>query len=91
MSDSSFGLSPYGHDGREWRQLKVSMTANGDLTHGAPVDGLGLVFVLGSVPHERQPFNSCQSTAGDKQGRKTAEQVQERWRKRKQKEKKGRT
>lgn len=53
------------------------MTANGDLTHGAPVDGLGLVFVLGSVPHERQPFNSCQSTARDKQGRKTAEQAQE--------------
>lgn len=67
------------------------MTANGDLTHGAPVDGLGLVFVLGSVPHERQPFNSCQSTARDKQGRKTAEQAQERWRKRKQKEKEGRT
>lgn len=35
------------------------MAANGDLTHGAPVDGLGLVFVLGSVPHERQPFYSC--------------------------------
>lgn len=65
------------------------MTANGDLTHGAPVDGLGLVFVLGSVPHERQPYNSCPSTARDKQGRKTAEQAQEGWRKRKQKKKKG--
>lgn len=42
------------------------MTAIGNLTHGAPVDGLGLVFVLGSVPHERQPFNSCQSAAKDK-------------------------
>lgn len=41
------------------------------LTHGAPVDGLGLVFVLGSVPHERQPFYSCQSAARrqtDRQG-----------------------
>lgn len=65
------------------------MTANGDLTHGAPVDGLGLVFVLGSVPHERQPFNSCQSTARDKQGRKTAEQAQERWGEKKAKEKQG--
>lgn len=43
---------------------ELAMTANGGLTHGAPVDGLGLVFVLGSVPHERQPFNSCQSAAG---------------------------
>lgn len=43
------------------------MAANGGLTHGAPVDGLGLVFVLGSVPHERQPFYSCQSAARDRQ------------------------
>lgn len=42
------------------------MAANGGLTHGAPVDGLGLVFVLGPVPHERQPFYSCQSAAGDR-------------------------
>ena len=33
------------------------------LTHGAAVDSLGLVFVLGAVPHERQPFQSCTSAA----------------------------
>lgn len=73
------------------------MAANGGLTHGAPVDGLGLVFVLGSVPHERQPFYSCQSAARDRQ---TVRQTGERERqnepeggggKRKQKKKEGRT
>lgn len=47
--------------------MKASVAANRDLTHGAPVDGLGLVFVLGSVPHERQPFYSCPITARDRQ------------------------
>lgn len=54
------------------------MAANGGLTHGAPVDGLGLVFVLGSVPHERQPFYSCQSAARDRQTEKTDRQTRER-------------
>lgn len=48
------------------RERKASVTAIGGLTHGAPVDGLDLVFVLGSVPHERQPFYSCQSAARDR-------------------------
>lgn len=64
------------------------MTAIGGLTHGAPVDGLDLVFVLGSVPHERQPFNSCQSadrrTDGQEE-RGTGDRVaQRRWRRRNQ-------
>ena len=41
----------------------IAAAARGGLTHGASVDGLDLVFVLGSVPHERQPFQSCQSAA----------------------------
>lgn len=90
-SDFFLVMSPELYNERERSKWKVSMTAIGDLTHGAPVDGLGLVFVLGSVPHERQPFNSCQSAARDKQGGKTTEQAQERWRKRNQKKKKGRT
>lgn len=53
--------------GRGDEGKNTSVAANGGLTHGAPVDGLGLVFVLGSVPHERQPFNSCQSAARDRQ------------------------
>lgn len=51
------------HDRRE---RKARATAIGGLTHGAPVAGLQLVFVLGSVPHERQPFYSCQSAARDR-------------------------
>lgn len=53
------------------------MAANGGLTHGAPVDGLGLVFVLGSVPHERQPFYSCQSAARDRQTDRQGEREQQ--------------
>lgn len=56
--------------------MKASVAANRDLTHGAPVDGLGLVFVLGSVPHERQPFYSCPITARDRQvGREEGDRV----------------
>lgn len=59
------------------------MAANGGLTHGAPVDGLGLVFVLGSVPHERQPFYSCQehSQRQTDRGERATEQAGGRWRK----------
>ena len=50
-------------------ERRSSVATNEGLTHGAPVDGLGFVFVLGSVPHERQPFYSCQSAAVDRQKR----------------------
>lgn len=68
------------------------MAANGGLTHGAPVDGLGLVFVLGSVPHERQPFNSCQNAARDRQTREKDDRTSPReLEEKKAKKKKGRT
>lgn len=64
------------------------MAANGGLTHGAPVDGLGLVFVLGSAPHERQPFYSCHSAArnrqtGERDDRTSAREVEEKEKKKK--------
>lgn len=71
------------------------MAAIGGLTHGAPVDGLGLVFVLGSVPHERQPFYSCQSAARDRQTDRGEGERQKKPKagggKEKQKKKEGRT
>lgn len=93
-------LFPQCDKGRERRaergHREASTAANGGLTHGAPVDGLGLVFVLGSVPHERQPFYSCQGTARDRQTERrtdreerATEQARGRWRERKQKKKGG--
>ena len=46
--------------------MEASRAAAVCLTHGAPVDSLGLVFVLGAVPHERQPFQSCRCAASER-------------------------
>lgn len=41
--------------------------AVGTLTHGAPVDGLLFVFLLGSVPHKWQLFQCCRGIREDKE------------------------
>ena len=80
--------------GESVRESSAAVAARRGLTHGSSVDGLDLVFVLGFVPHERQPFQSCQC-ARQKTDRQTLERVtkqpRKRWRNIKNKRQEGRT